>query len=510
MMPRVALAEQELERFRHSLTRILGFQLTDDKLPLLSETLITRLRATGAPDVGVYLEREMRSHAEQQALARELSIGETYFLRNRDQFRALAALIQQRRASGRRNLRLLSAACSSGEEPYSLAIVVRDTLPDFLQWNISITAFDLNPDVLERARAGRYTAWSLRETPDDVRARYFQSDGSTFAIHPHVQEMVQFHTRNLVDPDAGFWRSNAFDIVFCRNVLMYFTPDAMRSVVQCIARSLVPDGHLFLGHAETLRGISRDFSLQHSHATFYYRVASHAGDACASHGIAPPEAAPTARVSAGEAGDEPWFDAISHATGRIQQLSRATVTHSSAPTPVKRATADLHSAMDLLQKERFTDALAVLAGTSSSDAGSDALLLRAVLLLGSGDPAGAEEVCRDLLRHDELCSGAHYVMALCRECAGDCDGAREHGSIAAYLDAGFAMPHLHMGLLARRCGDLATAQRELALAQGLLAREDGARIVLFGGGFGREALIDLCRSQLAACEMAGETMRWRS
>ncbi len=150
---------------------------------------------------------------------------------------------------------------------------------------------------------------------------------------------------------------------------------------------------------------------------------------------------------------------------------------------------------------------AVLLGTGilvaspavSWSADPDAQLLRAVLLTSCGQLEEAERVCAHLLRLDELNAGAHYLAALCREHAGDRVGAREHDEAAAYIDPGFAMPRLHMGLLAKRAGDLESARRELGQAEILLQREDPSRILLFGGGFRREGLIQLCRAELRAC-----------
>ena len=129
----------------------------------------------------------------------------------------------------------------------------------------------------------------------------------------------------------------------------------------------------------------------------------------------------------------------------------------------------------------------------------EVLLLTAVLLTHGGDLAEAEKVCTELLERDEMSAGAHYLMALCRESAGDGRSAADHDQVATYLDPGFAMPRLHLGLLARRAGDRKTARQELLQAQMLLQREDTSRLLLFGGGFGREALIALCRAELARC-----------
>jgi chemotaxis protein methyltransferase CheR len=127
-------------------------------------------------------------------------------------------------------------------------------------------------------------------------------------------------------------------------------------------------------------------------------------------------------------------------------------------------------------------------------------LLQAVLTTHAGFLTRAEEACQRLLRIDELSAGAHYVLALCHEGMGDLSAAVEHDRMAAYLDPHFAMPQLHLGLLARRAGDLAGMRSELTLAVALLEHEDSSRLLLFGGGFSRDALIALCRAEILASE----------
>lgn len=160
---------------------------------------------------------------------------------------------------------------------------------------------------------------------------------------------------------------------------------------------------------------------------------------------------------------------------------------------------DVGLALELLREERFAEALDVLrASQAEGHADSDAQLLRAVLLMNSGNLADAEASCKELLLRDEMNVGAHYLTALSREHVGDLDGAFEHDQAAVYLDPGFAMPRLHLGLLARRAGRLQEAQQALERALILLAREDASRILFFGGGFSREALMSLCRAELRA------------
>jgi chemotaxis protein methyltransferase CheR len=157
-------------------------------------------------------------------------------------------------------------------------------------------------------------------------------------------------------------------------------------------------------------------------------------------------------------------------------------------------------AIELLRREKFSEAMDLLrALPAESKTDPDAQLLIAVLLTNGGDLPEAEKVCRHVLNLDELNAGAHYLMALCREHAGDQASAVQHDQTAAYLDSAFAMPHLHLGLVAKRSADMETARRELGRALPLLDREDASRILLFGGGFTREALVEFCRAELRAC-----------
>jgi len=504
------LGDADLDRFRGIIARRLGLQFDDAKLGLLADVLHRRVEASGqSPDAYLWhLESARPASGEPALLARDLTVTETYFFRNREQLRALTESALPSLASpptGGRPLRILSAGCASGEEAYSLAIALREATPELAR-GASIQAVDVNPAALEQARRARYSAWSLRDTPAETRTRWFRAHGREFLLDAAVREAVVFEERNLIDEHPDFWQPNAFDVVFCRNVLMYFVPESAQALVGRIARALVPGGYLFLGHAETLRGLSQDFHLRHTHSTFYYQLKT------AAERSAGPEAA-TAALSTlpspaplpalvGES--ESWVDTIRRAADRIQALADGPSPpdrsgHSAGVEAAKPAW-DLSGSRELLRQERFGAALELLQALPPESAGDpEVLLLRAALLAHSGQLARAEALSRELIERDELNSGGHYVLALCREGAGDRAAAVEHDRIASYLDPSFAMPRLHLGLLARRDGDPAAASRAFEEALALLQKEDASRMLLFGGGFSRGALIALCRAQIAAC-----------
>jgi chemotaxis protein methyltransferase CheR len=509
------LTRRDQEMFRDSVRDLLGLDFDDTKLEDIAVALRKRMSATGSDAAG-YLRclRGPGRRAEARALAELLTVCETYFLRSFEQFQAFAevAIPERLRSRGQqRVLRVLSAGCSSGEEPYSIAMVIHESFPELLAtWDVRITGIDVNPARLERARAGRYGKWSLRESAEPVRGKWFRPVGAEFELVDPIRDAVVFEERNLLEDDPEFWREAAFDVVFFRNVGMYFPPDVMGRVTARIARALAPGGFLFLGHAETLRGISHDFHLRQSHGCFYYQLRGADEDR--------PEVVP-ARVAAPTLDAVPivesatsWVDAIQRAAERIAVLeARQTVEPAPAPAVAGRATTatphergDLTAAVELLRQERISEAMGVVTGLpAEARADPDAQLLRAVLLTSCGQLAEAERVCAQLLQLDDLDAGAHYLAALCREHAGDQTGAREHDQAAAYVDPGFAMPRLHLGLLAKRAGDLETARREFGQAEILLQREEASRILFFGGGFRREGLLQLCRAELRSCGVAG-------
>lgn len=499
------LQPDDVERFRAAIARRLGLYFEDAKGGFLSEVLHRRIEAR-ATDCATYLTALDNGTATQEcsALAEELTVGETYFLRNIEQFHAFAEVClaaRMRARSGQRRLSVLSAGCASGEEAYTLAIVARGHVPD-PSWEVAILGVDINPAALARAAKARYSAWALRETPPEIRDRWFQPVGRDYQLDDTVRASVKFEARNLVEDDPELWRPGRYDVIFCRNVMMYFTPGQAQALIDRIARSLAPGGHLFLGHAETLRGLSQDFHLRHTHETFYYQrregIGSQARTVSASTAPSTPSAAAPLAVALD--GSDSWVEAIRRASERIQALAESPV-KSAAPAAASsaRQRAQLSTALELLRQERFGEALDQVRSLAPEAAGDpDVLLLHAALLAHRGRLSEAEEWCGKLLELDELNAGAHYVLALCREATGDRKGAVDHDRVAAYLDSAFAMPHLHLGLIARRCGDRDAARRELELALSLLQREDPSRLLLFGGGFGRDALVALCRAELAA------------
>jgi chemotaxis protein methyltransferase CheR len=470
----------DLDRFRSAIAQRLGLLLDASRRDQLEQVLKRRLHSRGGSLTSYLDQLEQRPTSDElRALAQELTIGETYFFRHYDQFRAFIEVAAPDRMKARdvAGLSVLSAACSTGEEPYSLAMLIRERYPEAR--GISIRGLDINPTSLEKARAGRYSPWALRETPPALQKRWFKEEHGELVLDPAIRAMVRFEETNLVDDAPLSPDGEAIDVIFCRNALMYFSAERAQAVVKRLWRAMAPGAYFFLGHAETLRTLSGSFHLLHTHETFYYQRK----DA--------EDPAPEREADWDRAG---WADSVERSSERISALIPTPATL--PPEPIPHASA-LEPILSQLQQERFADALDALDALTPGSAGTrDVLLLRAALLTHSGQLEEASAACKALLESDELSAGAHYLLALCREGAGDKVGAVHHSQTARYLDPTFAMPRLHLGLLAQRAGDRHTARSELTGAIPLLEREEAARLVLFGGGFGRSALVTLCRTEL--------------
>jgi chemotaxis protein methyltransferase CheR len=342
-------------------------------------------------------------------------------------------------------------------------------------------------------------------------------------VAPEIQAAVTFRNGNLLE-DSALESPGQWDIVFCRNVLMYFTDDRADALIARFARCLAPGGYLFLGHAESLRGRGDDFALCHTHGAFYYQrqPATQLGAVAASPATTVERGSTDADTDGGSALQVDWHGDIHAATRRVHAMVDSALDRVPAPSRgaapvvspapgaspgpdapgvpgVPGAPPDLGEIRELFTQERFGEALARLdrlraAGTADGEAA----ILRALVLTHSGRFAEARMACNELLAADAGSAGANYLLALCCDSTGDLEGAVRLAKLAARLDPSFAMPRVHLGLLARRTGDREIAWHELTRAITLLESDSPSRLALYGGGFSRHALLGMCRAELAA------------
>jgi chemotaxis protein methyltransferase CheR len=213
-----------------------------------------------------------------EILSSHLTIGETYFFRDKKSFEALEGHILPEliriRQEGDRHLRIWSAGCSTGEEPYSIAILIKKLLMDINDWNITILATDINPNFLKKASEGVYTEWSFRNTPPWVKENYFKkTKEGNYKIIPSVKRLVAFEYLNLAEDVYPSLLNNttAVDIIFCHNVLMYFSHKLSERVVHGFYDSLIDKGWLSVGPTDFVKSLSSQFTLVNLDGAGIYR-----------------------------------------------------------------------------------------------------------------------------------------------------------------------------------------------------------------------------------------------
>lgn len=266
-------------KIRDVIYQISGIYQSDDKLYLLASRCARRMSVLKANTPAEYLEHlTVRGNrdAELRLLLNEITIGETYMFRSPQQLQALQTVIlpqivEAKSKLGFRRLRLWSAGCSTGEEPYTLAMFLLEESSKLLQgWTFEILATDLNDNALTAAKAGVYGEYALRNTTQELRRKYFEPvDEKRMRVNDQLKSMIRFDRVNLSD-DSKMVFLKGIDLIFCCNVLIYFDLSSKRKVVQHFYANLLPGGYLFLGHAESLFQVDDTFRLVHFPGTVGY------------------------------------------------------------------------------------------------------------------------------------------------------------------------------------------------------------------------------------------------
>ncbi len=272
-----ALKESELEKIRVLLHQATGMIFEKDKDAFLAGRISERMQARNIAHFDEYYQLLAfnTSKDELLSLIEGIVSEETYFFRNAPQLRGFAEkvlpkVMQTRLAKGEKKLRIWSAACATGEEPYSLAMLLRETIKDLDTWQITLLATDIDSRVLEKARCGFFPERALGELPESYRQKFFTKTDTGQRISQEIRQMVEFEQLNLVDRFA-LRRQRDFDIIFCRNVLIYFSDLARKKVLAGLYDALMPGGFLFLGRTESIGRITAAFTLERIDGFLCYR-----------------------------------------------------------------------------------------------------------------------------------------------------------------------------------------------------------------------------------------------
>ena len=388
-------------------------------------------------------------------LASHLTIGETYFFRERKTFDALAEHVLPelfRRRRGEQRLRLWSAACSTGEEPYSLAILVQQLLPDWQDWNLTILATDINERFLRKAKAGVFGEWSFRDSPSGFKERYFTpTPDGRFEIAADIKNCVTFAHMNLAQdrfPPPAI-DTNAMDVIFCRNVLIYFTASQSRKLAENLRHALVDEGWLAVSPSECSQALFSRFVAVNFPGTLLYRkgkVEERSPSAAAPRLDTVAECAP------------PAFDAAQQSTPPSAQSSAQSSAHLSAQLSSQPST------------QPSTQPSPPPPSPVSSEAaqGTQAFSLQARALANQGRHGDALAWSERWIASDRVDAAAHYMHAMILQEMGEHEEARNSLQRTVYLQPDFALAHFALGNLARAETRTAQANKHFANALHLL------------------------------------------
>jgi chemotaxis protein methyltransferase CheR len=267
-----ALPDLSYSLLRDLIVERTGILFDEQKRSLLADKLSELVAANGLTSFldYYYLLRYDGAPSHWEALMNRLSVPETFFWRQSEQLTALARVVAPAffAANPRRPLRIWSAACCTGEEPLSIAMAL-DQAGLLDASRVEIDATDGSTAMIERARIGKYGERSFRQLSDDVRAKYFELEGDRWRPDPRLGRVIRWNVANLARP-SEIERYATADVIFCRNVFIYFADEAIRSVLRVLSRQMPPDGYLFLGASESLTRLGIDLELVEMGGAFAY------------------------------------------------------------------------------------------------------------------------------------------------------------------------------------------------------------------------------------------------
>ena len=258
----ITISEEDFNKFREFFYRKTGISFESSKRYFVDKRLIDRVNATGSENFRSYfiMLRFQASGEELQFLTNAMTVNETYFMREEDQFKCLVdsilpEIMKRKAATRNRLIRIWSIPSSSGEEPYSIAMCLLERWADIHEWDIEIISSDIDTGILHKAKIGRYSERSIQKLPKAWLNKYFRRVGEGYQINDDLREAVEFTRVNLTEPaDTRPYRN--FDVIFCRNLLIYFDDVSRKTAAECFYDALTPGGFICLGHSESMSRIS--------------------------------------------------------------------------------------------------------------------------------------------------------------------------------------------------------------------------------------------------------------
>jgi len=491
------LTTEEFELFRDWIHQHSGIFLEEIKVDSLRISLVTRATGHNIHDYHDYFELLSHDEEEFKALMNLVTINETSFFRFPGQFDALRdriipRILEDRHASAANRFRVWSAGCSTGEEPYTIGMTLLDSVLPSLGFECEILGTDVSTQALERAREGVYPARSLTNLQQHTIQRWFEPIRDGHRPVKEVRALCDFHYHNLIKEPYPLAFMSGWDVIFCRNVTIYFRLESTRRVVNNFFDALNPGGYLFIGHSETLTSVSDRFETVEVDGVFLYRKPLPKRPLTFSEAIAerkarevPPTRRPGVRAD----------------TAARPERKAETVLAQEVPpqesTPAAQLIARAHALLESAQADMALS-LANEALALEPD-NVEAHLVAAFAHADLGHLDDAIKQAESVLADRPLTAGARYILGIISQQRGDMDAALSEFRRTVYIDRDFVLAHFAIANIHRARGENADACREYQNTLRALYLKPEGPWTAFLGGFRPDLLARTCERSLLEC-----------
>jgi chemotaxis protein methyltransferase CheR len=510
------LSTEDFSLFQELLIEMSGLQFEESRRQALHLALWQRLQHRGYDSYREYYNL-LKFHPEGRHEIRELfdliTIGETYFFRNKAQFDvlmkfAIPEILQRKVGSGDKCIRVWSAGCSGGDETYSIAIAMMEMIPAYKEWSISILGTDINRKGLASAREAVYGPRHIGHLPKEYLDKYFKVHGSSYVLESNMGELVQFEYHNLARDPFIHEKMQNVDIIFCRNVTIYFDGRITQRVIENFYNCLAQEGYLFLGHTETLWQVTNKFERVEFPQTFIYKKRLRQAQADPMKPfMAIPEITLENLTSTGERG---IF---------LQELRSGIEEKPESLDPVRVPTLRVEKPIDMNEKVESAYKEATLCLKEIKDQVTPpsrskivaqdkdytrASFTEATLLANQAKYKEAADILAKIIEEDNLSAEAYYLLGVLSYKCSDPKEAETQFRKVIYVDPDSVLAYFNLGNVYLYQRKFSEAAREFRNAIRLLEKRPKDEQVKFCEDFTVEFLLKVCRNNLVEISKRGE------
>ncbi|MEW6621263.1 MAG: CheR family methyltransferase [bacterium] len=486
------LTDEEFLLFQNFISQNSGIFVDEPKRDLLRKALLARttsMNLGGYSDYYKFLKYNPRGEEEFKELLNLITVCETYFFRDVKHFitlrkHILPELLRRKQLQGSYGIRIWSAGCSTGEEPYSIAIALLETLQPAQMWDVEVFGSDVSTRALTLAREGVYSKWSLRSTDRSYIEKYFIQEGKNYILKDEIKKRVNFEYFNLIkEPFPLAKMGEYWDIIFCRNVTIYFKPESTKRVINNFYKSLQKEGYLFIGASESLYHISNEFKLLEIEGNFLYQKSDKLVEKPFEKQKIVIEKI-TPRVAKKQ----------SKTTGLEKEIEEI---KQKAKFPSKDEIIDglYKKAQYYFEENMFEKALFELMKIiEQTDEHAETYLMLADIYANKEQFDEAEKQCRKALQINSLLSPAHFLLGIVLNKKGKTDEAINEFKKIIYLDPNFPLSHFHLANIYSENKEYRKAILEYKATIDMLNKSPDANKI--GGGFSKDILIQTCQRNI--------------